>query len=700
MEAAPLWLADLALAAASSTASVRCADRFVEVAVRQAGARVVFIFAARLEAGALELLAASAATSGAAAARLPLGGDPVVGPAHADFRPLSLFAIRSDGLFLRIPAGPMAHLLVLLPREPTDAEFTAWLRAAEALGNMLACTLLRERTNPPAALVADEASAYDSDELERASGVFVAAERVDRDRRRTEVFLESVIENIPDMIFVKDAVDLRFVRFNRAGEKLLGWSRDHLLGKSDRDLFPPEEAEFFLAKDREVISSGKLVDIPEEPIQTARGRRFLHTKKLTIHDERGAPLYLLGISEDITEKKAAREALAEREARFQNLFRGAPVSLWELDAKAARPELEALRESSSSLTVRVRRVFESIRTLSVNEATLRLFAAPDAETIEHRLPELLGTGRHGGSLVEALLELADGASVVEREVTGQRLDGTPLSLLLRVTVPEDARHDLSYVLLSLTDVSTLKAVEAKLELTAEELRRSNGELQQFAYVASHDLQEPLRIITGFSELLTKSLADRLTQDDREYLEFIVDAAARMQRLIRDLLAYARVDSKPSRPEPTPLGRPLADALANLRVAIDETGARIEVDPTPLPVVDCDPGQLGQVFQNLIGNAIKFRSAAPPYVRIHVARLEDRLTIAITDNGIGFDPQYRERIFEVFQRLHGVGRYPGTGIGLALCKKIIERHGGTITADGVPGHGTTFRFTLPARESRT
>jgi PAS domain S-box-containing protein len=700
MEAAPPWLAELALAAASSTASARCAERFVEAAVRVAGARAVFVFATRREAGALELLAASAANSGAAAARLPLGGEPVVGTGHADFRALSLFAIRSDGTFLRITAGPMAHVLVLVPRAPTDAEFTAWLRAAEALGNMLACALVHERTSPPPALVPEEPSPFDSDELERASGVFVAAERVDRDRRRTEVFLESVIENIPDMIFVKDAVDLRFVRFNRAGEKLLGWSREHLIGKSDRDFFPAEEAEFFLAKDREVIASGGLVDIPEEPIQTARGRRFLHTKKLTIHDERGAPLYLLGISEDITEKKLAREALAEREARFQNLFRGAPVSLWELDAKAARPELEALRSTTSGLTVRVRRVFESIRTLSVNEATLRLFAAPDAESIQHRLPELLGTGRHGGSLVEALLELADGASVVEREITGQRLDATPLSLLLRVTVPDDARHDLSYVLLSLTDVSALKAAEAKLEHTAEELRRSNGELQQFAYVASHDLQEPLRIITGFSELLTKSLGDRLTQDDREYLEFIVDAAGRMQRLIRDLLAYARVDSKATRPEPTPLGRPLSDALANLRVAIDESGARVEIEPDPLPEVDCDPGQLGQVFQNLIGNAIKFRGAAAPLVRIRATHADAHLTITVADNGIGFDPQYRERIFEVFQRLHGVGRYPGTGIGLALCKKIIERHGGTITADSVPGHGTTFRFTLPVRESRT
>jgi PAS domain S-box-containing protein len=510
-------------------------------------------------------------------------------------------------------------------------------------------------------------------------------------------FLESVIENIPDMIFVKDAAELRFVRFNAAGERLLGWPRERLLGKNDHDFFPPDEAAFFTAKDREVLASRNLVEIAEEPIHTASGTRFLHTKKIPIVDATGIPAFLLGISEDITEKKLAREALRAQEERFRNLFRSAPVSLWELDASACLPDLEVLRHSAASLTVRIRRIFESLVTLSINDETLALFGAPNAETVQARLPELLGMGRHGGSLVEALVELTCGTETVEREISGQRLDGRPLHLLMRLTVPPGANADLRYVLLSLTDVSALKDAEAALTQAAEELRRSNAELQQFAYVASHDLQEPLRVITGFSDLLRKSLGGQLTGESAEFLEFIVDAAARMQRLIRDLLAYARVGTAQRRRELVGLSGPLGDALANLRLLLEETGAQVIVRPEPLPAAPVDPLQLTQVFQNLIGNALKFRSTAAPRIEIDATATPASVLIVCRDNGIGFDPQYRERIFEVFQRLHGHGRYPGTGIGLALCRKIIEQHGGSISADATPGHGAVFQFNLPGSE---
>jgi PAS domain S-box-containing protein len=508
-------------------------------------------------------------------------------------------------------------------------------------------------------------------------------------------FLESVVENIPDMIFVKDAAELRFVRFNAAGERLLGWPRSHLLGKNDHDFFPPDEAAFFTAKDREVLEARRLVEISEEPIHTASGTRYLHTKKIPILDAAGTPRFLLGISEDITEKKLAREALRAQEERFRSLFRSAPVSLWELDASACLSDLEVLRQSAASLTVRIRRIFESLVTLSMNDATLTLFGAPDASTVEAHLPELLGMGRHGGSLVEALVELTCGTETVEREIAGQRLDGHPLHLLMRLTVPPGAHADLRYVLLSLTDVSALKDAEAALTQTAEDLQRSNAELRQFAYVASHDLQEPLRVITGFSDLLKRSLGGRLEGESAEFLEFIVDASGRMQRLIRDLLAYSRVGTAERRREVVSLSGPLGDALANLRVALEESGARVIVRPDPLPEATVDPGQLAQVFQNLVGNALKFRSTASPAIEIDAVPAAGGLQILVRDNGIGFDPQYRERIFEVFQRLHGPGRFPGTGIGLALCRKIIEQHGGQISADATPGHGAVFQFTLPA-----
>jgi light-regulated signal transduction histidine kinase (bacteriophytochrome) len=227
---------------------------------------------------------------------------------------------------------------------------------------------------------------------------------------------------------------------------------------------------------------------------------------------------------------------------------------------------------------------------------------------------------------------------------------------------------------------------------AEELKRSNKELEEFAYVASHDLQEPLRMVTGYSQLLAKRYGDRLDQKAKEYIGFAVDGAKRMQGLIEDLLTYSRVGSKGKVFAWTDCEVVLGKALAGLQIAIQECGATVTHDP--LPTVMGDDFQLGQLFQNLLGNAIKYRNSKAPQVHVSCKKEIGKWVFSVNDNGIGIDPQYHERVFTIFQRLHTKEQYPGSGIGLAICKKIVERHGGKIWIESELGKGSTFYFTLP------
>lgn len=242
------------------------------------------------------------------------------------------------------------------------------------------------------------------------------------------------------------------------------------------------------------------------------------------------------------------------------------------------------------------------------------------------------------------------------------------------------------------EIAVREKAEVIVALRSQELARSNAELEQMAYVASHDLQEPLRMVTSYLQLLEQRYGGQLDADAHDFIEFAVDGAKRMQALIDDLLSYSRVGTKAKPLQPTDCEAVMKTALQSLRMAIEESGAQIQC--AGLPRVLGDAAQLAQLFQNLIANAIKFRGEAVPRIDIRTEREDGFWRFEVRDNGIGIAPDYFERIFVMFQRLHNRSKYPGTGIGLAICKKIVERHGGRIWVDSAPGQGAVFKFTLP------
>jgi PAS domain S-box-containing protein len=302
--------------------------------------------------------------------------------------------------------------------------------------------------------------------------------------------------------------------------------------------------------------------------------------------------------------------------------------------------------------------------------------------------------------------------VTNYELTARDRDAKETVVSYNATTFYDRDRRLQGVFAAARDVTDRKRVEEKLKIYSDKLERSNRELQNFAQVASHDLQEPLRKILAFGDRLKTKAGESLDEDCRDYLQRMTSAAARMQSLITDLMAFSRVEIKGQPFVPTDLGVIAREVSADLETRIEQAGGRVEIEE--LPTIDADPMQMRQLLQNLIGNSLKyFRPGVPPVVRIycqkpavrHSGSLDESALvrqfceILVVDNGIGFDEKYLDRIFTVFQRLHKKGEYEGTGVGLAICRKIVDRHGGTVTARSIPGQGATFIVTLPVMQPK-
>src|SRR5205807_880557 len=340
-------------------------------------------------------------------------------------------------------------------------------------------------------------------------------------------------------------------------------------------------------------------------------------------------------------------------------------------------------ESAPSGAVMVDR---SGKIVLVNRETERLFGYSRVELLGQPIEVLVPQqvrGRHPGFRDDFFAQPQTRAMGAGRDLYGVRKDGTEVPVEIGLN-PIETEEGL-FVLASVVDITERKRAE-------NELRRSNEELERFAYVASHDLQEPLRMVGSYVQLLGKRYKGKLDADADEFIGYALDGALRMQRLIEDLLAFSRAGTRGGALVPTDANAVLDRALASLKLAIDETRASVTHDP--LPTVSADAGQLEHVFLNLVSNALKFRGAESARVHVAAARDDREWRFSIRDNGIGIDRQYFERIFVIFQRLHGKNDYPGTGIGLAITKRIVERHGGRIWVESEPGRGSTFLFTLP------
>jgi light-regulated signal transduction histidine kinase (bacteriophytochrome) len=280
------------------------------------------------------------------------------------------------------------------------------------------------------------------------------------------------------------------------------------------------------------------------------------------------------------------------------------------------------------------------------------------------------------------------------ELLGRRKDGSEFPIELMLSPLESA--DGILVTAAIRDISVRKKSDEHLVKTVGELKRSNDELQQFAYVSSHDLQEPLRMVSSYTQLLAKRYKGRLDSDADEFIGFAVDGCNRMQGLIQDLLAYSRAGANGKALREISGENALKVALTNLRTSVEQSGAVVTHDS--LPAIRTDETLLTQVFQNLVGNAIKYRRAESPQVHVSASKNGGNEWIfSVRDNGLGIDPQYFDRIFILFQRLHGRDEFEGTGIGLAICKKILERLGGRIWVESQPEKGSTFYFALPETE---
>jgi PAS domain S-box-containing protein len=380
-----------------------------------------------------------------------------------------------------------------------------------------------------------------------------------------------------------------------------------------------------------------------------------------VRDESGVPVRVVGSTQDISERKRL-----ERELEFQaNILRATHDAVIALDEK---------------LCIRY-----------CNAAAERAYGVPLSEVIGKPLPAMHGYAwlapEDEGRCLKDLIERGSW----QGEYLHILRDGSQIVVNCTVNVlSPDAGGGMVSVI---RDVSARKRVELQVQKHAAQLARANEDLLHFAYAVSHDLQTPLRTVSSFSQLLGLKYKTKLDEEGVEFLNWIVEASARMTAMLRDLLQFTQVaGGEVQFNEDVPLEQPLATALTNLRSALDETGAVIARDP--LPTVACDAGQLAQLFQNLVGNCLKYRKPdAAPAIRISAERSAEEWVIGVHDNGIGFDPKHAERIFRVFQRLHGA-EFAGTGIGLTICKRIVERRGGRIWAEAKPGEGASFFFSIP------
>jgi PAS domain S-box-containing protein len=454
------------------------------------------------------------------------------------------------------------------------------------------------------------------------------------------------------------------VSWNAGAERIKGYTADQIIGRNFSCFFPPEDIE--RGRPAEILRMTAASGRHEEQGMRVRkdGSRFVASLTFTaLRDSAGELRGFSEFSHDLSESK-------ESGAKYRALLEAAPDAMVVVNQGGEIVLLNVQAEKQFGYS-RDELVGQQVKNI-IPEGFAERLIADGTRSAAQALAQHIGTG----------IALA-----------GRRKDGTEFPIEIMLSPLESSEGIL--VTAAIRDITERNKSEEHLVKTVGELKRSNDELQQFAYVASHDLQEPLRMVASYTQLLAKRYQGRLDSDADEFIAFAVDGCHRMQGLIQDLLAYSRAGTNGRALCQVSGEDALEGALTNLRTTIEQSGAIVSHDS--LPAIRTDETQLTQVFQNLVGNAIKYRSAEVPRVHVSATKTGDNEWIfSVRDNGLGIAPQYFERIFILFQRLHGRNEFEGTGIGLAICKKVLERLGGRIWVESQPEKGSTFRFALPER----
>jgi PAS domain S-box-containing protein len=479
-----------------------------------------------------------------------------------------------------------------------------------------------------------------------------------------------LLEAAPDAMVVVDPLG-KIVLLNVQAEKQFGYRRDELVGKRVTNIIPEGFAERLIAD-----GTRSAAEALEQQIGTGielAGRRrdgsMFPIEMMLSPLESPEGVLVTAAIRDISIRKAAELKLVQMEERYRGLLEAAPDAMVVVNQKG--------------------------EIVLLNIQAEKQFGYHRDEMVGQKIENIIPAGFAERRIADALRSTED--AVAQQigtgiELNGRRKNGSEFPIEIMLSPLQSSEEIL--VTTAIRDITTRKRAEADLLNKVEALKRSNEELGNFAYIASHDLQEPLRMVASYTQLLARRYKGRLDSDADEFIAFAIDGASRMQLLIRDLLSYSRVQTTGKDLLNTSSEEALDQAQRNLRGALEDSGAVITHDP--LPHVLADEMQLVQLFQNLVGNAVKYRRSEQALVHISVRSRDDqRWTFSVRDNGLGIDGQYFDRIFGMFQRLHKREEFEGTGIGLAICKKIVERHGGRIMVESTVGRGSRFSFDLAA-----
>ncbi len=484
------------------------------------------------------------------------------------------------------------------------------------------------------------------------------------ERRQAEAVLDGFFAN-PIRMNVIARLDGTILRANRGWEVTLGYRPEDLEGSLFLDLVHPEDIPATLREMRHLSGGGQTLRFENRYRHRDGGYRLISWAAMASPD--GERAY--GVGADITEQRRTELDLQDANRRMDLATRSASIGIWDYDL-------------TTDELVWDDRVFEFYGVAPEH------FRGVHADWRDRIHPD------DAAAIEVAVYDSIENRKPFDVEFRIVRPDGELRHMRATFTAVRDDSGTPVRLVGTNIDITDRKTAEADIARYTEALRRSNEDLQQFAYVASHDLREPLRMISLYLDLLRRRRGDALDPEAIEHISFAIDGARRLDAMVEDLLQYSRIDVRGSALVPVDLDAVVREAVDNLQTSIEDSGAGI--DAGPLPAALADRSQVVRLFQNLIGNALNYRDEARrPQVTVTGQRDGDWVTVTVADNGIGIAPRYFERIFVIFQRLHHRGERSGTGIGLAVCKRIVERHGGRIRVDSVPGEGSRFSFTLPA-----